>query len=100
MSKQLKAPPTPPSLSPTDIAANAISRKPRSRRHSMVEWGTNPSGTDISVVKERRASMQEFLSRKKEKRPHYSQVFGGKFEIMSADDDPINQVRKLKFPVC
>jgi CheY-like chemotaxis protein len=58
----------------------------------MVEWGTNPSGTDISVVKERRASMQEFLSRKKEKRPHYSQVFGGKFEIMSADDDPINQV--------
>jgi hypothetical protein len=43
--------------------------------------------------------MQEFLSRKKEKRPHYSQVFGGKFEIMSADDDPINQVFQLIFTV-
>ena len=57
----------------------------------MIEWGTNPDGTDIAVVRERRASMQEFV-KKKEKRPHYSQVFGGKFEIMSADDDPINQV--------
>jgi CheY-like chemotaxis protein len=92
MSKQLKAPPSPPLAANAEAVAMAINRKPRSRRHSMVEWGTNPSGTDISVVKERRASMQEFLSRKKEKRPHYSQVFGGKFEIMSADDDPINQV--------
>ena len=62
----------------------------------MIEWGTNPSGTDIAVVRERRASVAEFV-RKKEKRPHYSQVFGGKFEIMSADDDPINQADPARF---
>jgi hypothetical protein len=71
------------------------SRKSRSRRQSMIEWGSNPSGSDMAVLEERRKCMQEFV-RKKERRPHYSQVFGGKFEIMSADDDPINQVISVR----
>jgi hypothetical protein len=60
----------------------------------MVEWGANPSGNGaetLESLERRRQNMKEFV-RKKERRPHHSQIHGGKFEIMSADDDPINQV--------
>lgn len=37
------------------------------------------------------AGMQEFLKQKLPM-PHFSQLNGGKFELLSVDDDPINQV--------
>ena len=33
--------------------------------------------------------MQDILTRKN--KPHYSQLYPGKFELLSVDDDPINQ---------
>ena len=81
-----------------ELAASPAAPKPRSRRNSIIEWGTNPSGADIAIVGERRASAAECI-RKKEKRLLYSQRFQGKFEILSADDDPINQASEtLSFP--
>ncbi len=68
-------------------------KKARTRRKSLFEWGSNSdsTNTDIHVVNDRLKSLQEYV-RKKERRPHYSQLHGGKIEVMTADDDPINQV--------
>ena len=38
------------------------------------------------------AGIQQFL-RQKFPMPHYSQLNGGKFELLVVDDDPVNQVR-------
>ncbi len=68
-------------------------KKSRTRRKSSFEWGSNSdlTNTDIQGVQDRLRSLQEYV-RKKERRPHYSQIHGGKIEVMTADDDPINQV--------
>ena len=42
-------------------------------------------------TKERLSALAQ-LAKEKEKRPHYSELNGGKIEALVADDDPINQV--------
>lgn len=74
-------------------AAGNNCKKHQSRRKSLFDWGSkaNTSNNEVQGFEERLKSLQEYV-RKKEKRPHYSQIHGGKIEVMTADDDPINQV--------
>ena len=77
-------------------ASTQNSKKQRPRRQSLAEWGskTNILNSDINIVQERLQSLQEYV-RKKEKRPHFSQIHCGKIEVLTADDDPVNQVMSL-----
>ena len=67
-----------------------LSRR-RPRRNSLFEWGKSSFRSEIIGVDQRLKALQEYV-KKKEKRPHYSQIHGGKIEVMTADDDQINQV--------
>ena len=68
------------------------SRRSRPRRNSLFEWGKNSFRAEVLGVEKRLKALQEYV-KKKDKRLHYSQVHGGKIEVMTADDDQINQVQ-------
>jgi hypothetical protein len=75
-----------------DSTVTDVSRRSRPRRNSLFEWGKNSFRTEILGVEKRLKALQEYV-KKKDKRPHYSQMHGGKIEVMTADDDQINQVQ-------
>jgi hypothetical protein len=68
-----------------------LSKTARRLRESRSKSLLNIECFDVLCTRE---GMQEFL-KQKFPMPHHSQLNGGKFELLSVDDDPINQVDNM-----